>query len=116
MLLMVDAISIQGGDKLPVDDWNVDICVTASQKCLMTPPGLAFISVSEKACTKIESKKVNRSYYLDLQMYNKYIEDVYTPFTPAVSLLCALSEACYIILDAVPPARCEQHRSWDEAV
>ncbi|HMB66356.1 MAG TPA: aminotransferase class V-fold PLP-dependent enzyme, partial [Candidatus Bathyarchaeia archaeon] len=41
MLLMVDAISILGGDKLPVDDWNVDICVTASQKCLMTPPGLA---------------------------------------------------------------------------
>src|SRR5207249_2163141 len=73
MLLIVDAISILGGDKLPVDDWNVDICVTASQKCLMTPPGLAFISVSDKAWTKIKSKKVNRSYYLDLLMYQKYI-------------------------------------------
>src|SRR3989442_4996343 len=74
MLLMVDAISILGGDKLPVDEWNVDICVTASQKCLMTPPGLAFISVSDKAWTKIKSKKVNRSYYLDVQMYQKYTQ------------------------------------------
>src|SRR5690348_10927889 len=87
MLLMVDAISILGGDRLPVDDWNVDICVTASQKCLMTPPGLAFISVSDRAWSKIQSKKVDRSYYLDLPMYKKYMEDGYTPFTPAVSLL-----------------------------
>jgi len=81
MLLMVDAISILGGDKLPVDDWNVDMCVTASQKCLMTPPGLAFISVSDKAWTKIKSKKINRSYYLDLQMYQKYIQDGYAIHT-----------------------------------
>ena len=49
ILFIVDAISILGGDKLPVDDWNVDMCVTASQKCLMCPPGLSFVSVSQKA-------------------------------------------------------------------
>src|SRR6266568_4772138 len=53
ILLIVDAISILGGDKLPVDDWNVDMCVTASQKCMMCPPGLSFVSVSQKACDKI---------------------------------------------------------------
>ena len=116
MLLMVDAISILGGDNLPVDDWNVDICVTASQKCLMTPPGLAFISVSDNAWTKIKSKKVNRSYYLDLQMYKKYIEDGYTPFTPAVSLLYALNEACDMILEEGLPSRYERHRICAEAV
>ena len=116
MLLMVDAISILGGDRLPVDDWNVDICVTASQKCLMTPPGLAFISVSDKGWTKIKSKKVNRSYYLDLQMYQKYIQDGYTPFTPAVSLLYALNEACDMILEEGLPARYERHRICAEAV
>src|SRR5881296_1437939 len=116
ILLIVDAISILGGDKLPVDDWNVDICVTASQKCLMTPPGLAFISVSDKAWTKIKSKKINRSYYLDLLMYQKYIQDGYTPFTPAVTLLYALNEACDMILEEGLPARYERHRICAEAV
>jgi len=116
MLLMVDAISILAGDKLPVDDWNVDICVTASQKCLMTPPGLAFISVSERAWEKIQSKKVDRSYYLDLPMYRKYMEDGYTPFTPAVSLLYALNEACDMILEEGLPRRYERHKVCAEAV
>lgn len=48
-LFLVDAISIQGGVPLPVDEWGVDICVTGSQKCLMTPPGLALISISPRA-------------------------------------------------------------------
>jgi len=116
MLLIVDAISILGGDKLPVDDWNVDICVTASQKCLMCPPGLSFISVNEKAWEKIRSKKTKRSYYVDLVMYNKYIEDGYTPFTPAVSLLYALNEASDMILEEGLPCRYERHRICAEAV
>jgi aspartate aminotransferase-like enzyme len=115
-LLMVDAISILGGDKLPVDDWNVDVCVTASQKCLMCPPGLSFISVSEKAWTKIRSKKASRSYYLSLPMYAKYIQDGYTPFTPAVSLLYALNEACDMIIEEGLHARYERHRICAEAV
>jgi aspartate aminotransferase-like enzyme len=116
IMLMVDAISILGGDKLPVDDWNVDICVTASQKCLMCPPGLAFISVSEKAWETIRSKKAHRSYYLDLRMYKKYIEDGYTPFTPAVSLLYALNEASDMILEEGLPRRYERHRICAEAM
>src|SRR5213593_2604877 len=75
ILLMVDAISILGGDNLPVDDWNVDLCVTASQKCLMCPPGLSFVSVSEKAWEKIQTRKAKRSYYFDLLMYKKYLEE-----------------------------------------
>src|SRR5437879_286768 len=109
MLLIVDAISILGGDKLPVDDWNVDICVTASQKCLMTPPGLAFISVSDKAWTRIKAKKVSRCYYLDLVMYLQYMQDGYRPVTTAVSLLYALNEACDTSLDAELPARYERN-------
>ncbi|HZY46968.1 MAG TPA: alanine--glyoxylate aminotransferase family protein, partial [Candidatus Bathyarchaeia archaeon] len=116
ILLMVDAISILGGDRLPVDDWKVDICVTASQKCLMCPPGLAFVSVSDKAWAKIRSKKVHHSYYLDLLMYNKYMADGYTPFTPAVSLLYALNEASDLILEEGLPRRYERHRICAEAV
>ena len=116
ILLIVDAISILGGDKLPVDDWNVDMAVTASQKCLMCPPGLSFVTVSEKAWEKIESKKHHRSYYLDLPMYRKFSEDGFTPFTPAVSLFYALDEACDMILEEGLPARYERHRICAEAV
>ncbi len=116
VLLIVDAISILGGDQLPVDDWNVDVCVTASQKCLMCPPGLSFISVSEKAWEKIRSKKTNRSYYLDLQMYKKYQEDGFTPFTPAVSLIYALNEAADMILEEGLENRYERHRVCADAI
>lgn len=116
ILLMVDAISILGGDNLPVDEWNVDLCVTASQKCLMTPPGLAFISVSEKAWEKIQAKKTKTSYYFDLPMYKKYLEDGFTPFTPAVPLIYALDEATGMILQEGLKQRYERHRVCAEAV
>ncbi|NIR86889.1 aminotransferase class V-fold PLP-dependent enzyme, partial [Candidatus Bathyarchaeota archaeon] len=45
LLLVVDAISVLGGDRLPVDEWGVDVCVAGSQKCLACPPGLAMVSV-----------------------------------------------------------------------
>ena len=116
VLLMADAISILGGDKLPVDEWNVDLCVTASQKCLMCPPGLAFISVSEKAWSRIRAEKTHRSYYFDLLMWKKYQEEGYTPFTPSVPLFYALNEACEMILEEGLPNRFERHRVCAQAV
>lgn len=116
VLLMVDAISILGGDELPVDRWNVDLCVTASQKCLMCPPGLAFVSVSPKAWDKIQRKKTRRSYYFDLLMWKKYREDGFTPFTPSVPLFYGLNEACDMILEEGLPRRFERHRVCAEAV
>ena len=113
---MVDAISILGGDNLPVDDWNVDLCVTASQKCLMCPPGLSFVSVSEKAWEKIQTRKAKRSYYFDLLMYKKYLEEGFTPFTPAVSLIYALDEATGMILEEGLKQRYNRHRVCAEAI
>ncbi|TMI31047.1 alanine--glyoxylate aminotransferase family protein [Candidatus Bathyarchaeota archaeon] len=116
LLLMVDAISILGGDELPVDRWNVDVCVTASQKCLMCPPGLAFVSVSSKAWDKIQKKKTRRSYYFDLPMWKKYREEGFTPFTPSVPLFYALNEACDMILEEGLPRRFERHKVCAQAV
>src|SRR5215216_1936478 len=45
---IADAVSILGGDELPVDKWNVDICITASQKALAAPPGVSPISINER--------------------------------------------------------------------
>src|SRR5207247_5833736 len=53
-LLLVDAISGLGAMECRTDEWNIDVCVTGSQKALMLPPGLAFLSVSDKAWKAID--------------------------------------------------------------
>ncbi|MEM1573984.1 MAG: alanine--glyoxylate aminotransferase family protein [Candidatus Methanomethylicaceae archaeon] len=99
LITVVDAISILGGDDLPVDEWEIDFCITASQKCLATPPGLAIVSVSKDAWKMIEREKP-RSDYFDLIKYKKYRdEQKETPFTPAINLFYALDEAINIILE-----------------
>ncbi len=87
-ILIVDGISGLGAMECRVDDWKLDIVVTGSQKALMLPPGLAFVSVSDKAWKKIESVPP-RSFYLDLRRYKKAILESDTPFTPANTLIKA---------------------------
>jgi aspartate aminotransferase-like enzyme len=70
------------------DAWNIDVMVTGSQKALMMPPGLAFVSVSDKAWKKIDATPV-RSFYLDLRRYKKSLAESDTPFTPANTLIKA---------------------------
>jgi len=114
-LLMVDAISILGGDELPVDEWNVDVCVTGSQKCLACPPGLSLISVSENAWEKISSMK-NRPFYFDLISYKEFYEKKReTPYTPAIPLFYALDEALRIILEEGIWNRIRRHRTCAKA-
>lgn len=87
-LLLLDGISGLGAMECRVDDWRIDVCVTGSQKALMLPPGLAFVSVSEKAWRKIEATPV-RSFYFDLRRYRKSIAESDTPFTPANTMIKA---------------------------
>jgi len=87
-LLIVDAISGMGAMECKVDAWGIDVCVTGSQKALMLPPGLAFVSVSEKAWKKIDATPI-RSFYFDLRRYKKSFADSDTPFTPANTLIRA---------------------------
>jgi aspartate aminotransferase-like enzyme len=113
-LFLVDAISIQGGVELPVDDWGIDICVTGSQKCLMTPPGLALISVSTKAWDIIH--KTPRSYYFDLQLCKEFMEKNETPYTPAITLFYALDEALQMIREEGLEARFQRHTTCANAM
>ena len=87
-ILIVDGISGLGAMECRVDAWHLDIVVTGSQKALMLPPGLAFVSVSDKAWAKIEAV-APRSFYLDLRRYKKAILESDTPFTPANTLIKA---------------------------
>ncbi|OGX43970.1 MAG: class V aminotransferase [Omnitrophica WOR_2 bacterium RIFCSPLOWO2_12_FULL_51_8] len=90
--LVVDAISGLGAIDLKTDEWAVDAAVSGSQKGLMLPPGLGFITVSAKALKLVETSK-NSRYYLDLRKARKALQSVDTPFTPAITLIIALSEA-----------------------
>ncbi len=90
--LVVDAISGLGAIPLAADEWNCDVVVSGSQKGLMLPPGLAFISVSEKAWKIIEASKSPR-YYFSLKAAKKAWASTDTPFTPAITLIIALCEA-----------------------
>ena len=95
-VLVVDAISGLGAIDLKTDEWACDIVVSGSQKGLMLPPGLGFISVSAKAWKLIEVSKSPR-YYLDLRKAKKAIEKTDTPFTPAITLIIALVEVLKMI-------------------
>jgi len=75
-VLVVDAISSLGGTELPVDAWGIDVCVTASNKCLETPPGLAIISVSPRTWDMVgRHPRTNHGWYLDLRVWRWYSEN-----------------------------------------
>lgn len=96
VLLVVDAISGLGVVPCEPDQWGVDCVVAGSQKSLMVPPGLAFVSVSERAWQRVERSDLPK-YYWDFKAARKNL--YFTPFTPAISLLMALDEALTIILE-----------------
>ena len=98
-VLVVDAISGLGAVDIKTDEWTCDMVISGSQKGLMLPPGLGFISVSSKAFKLIEVSKSPR-YYFDLRKYKKAIDKTDTPFTPAITLIIALNEALGIMKEA----------------
>jgi aspartate aminotransferase-like enzyme len=92
-LLLVDAISSLGAIDLPVDAWGCDVVVTASQKGWMVPPGLAMVSVSEKAWQAQAEARMPK-YYWDFAKAKKFLDEKgQTPWTPSVSIFFALAAA-----------------------
>jgi aspartate aminotransferase-like enzyme len=89
-LLLVDAISGLGAMECRTDAWNIDVCITGSQKALMMPPGLAFVSVSDKAWRVIEKNPDPRTFYFDLKKARASLGTFDTPYTPAHTLVRAM--------------------------
>ena len=115
VFFVVDAVSNLGGDELPVDKWNVDICVTASQKALASPAGLAPISVSARA-KKFMIDNPPSTLYFNLPRYFKYYSDrTETPFTPALPLYFAFDEALDVIIEEGMFARIKRHQACAQA-
>jgi len=97
-ILVVDAISGLGAIPMFCDAWFCDVVVSGSQKGLMLPPGLGFISVSPKAWDLIGQSKCPK-YYFDLTSAKKALDKSDTPYTPAISLVVALNESLKMIKD-----------------
>ncbi|MBU4590255.1 MAG: alanine--glyoxylate aminotransferase family protein [Candidatus Omnitrophica bacterium] len=95
-VLVVDAISALGAVPLKTDEWGIDVVVSCSQKGLMIPPGLAFVSLSKKALGLVEKSTLPK-YYFNFKAYKKSIDKNDTPYTPAVNLVIGLNEALKII-------------------
>jgi aspartate aminotransferase-like enzyme len=91
-LLVVDGITGLGTTHFDVDGWGIDILIGGSQKAVMIPPGLAYLSVSDKAWAAMESSS-NPRFYFDLRKERKNQGKGETAYTPAVALVAGLGAA-----------------------
>lgn len=98
VLFVVDAISALVAHDLKADLWGVDVMVGGSQKGLMLPPGLAFVSASEKAWARNEESTAPR-FYFDFKKERASLQKNQTSFTSAVTLIIGLNEAIRMLRD-----------------
>jgi alanine-glyoxylate transaminase/serine-glyoxylate transaminase/serine-pyruvate transaminase len=102
-LFLVDCVTSFGGIEIRVDDWNIDAFYSGSQKCLSCPPGLAPVSFSDRAFTKIQERKSKvPNWYLDMSLIGQYWSGerkrVYHHTAP-INMLYALYQSLYLIFD-----------------
>lgn len=96
-LLYVDAVSGLGGSVVKTDEWHIDLCLGASQKCLSAPASMAFLSVSEPAWEIIES--VGYVGYDALLPFRSAVKNAYFPYTPYWQGTAQLHRACELLLE-----------------
>ncbi|MDR3703931.1 MAG: alanine--glyoxylate aminotransferase family protein [Candidatus Sulfopaludibacter sp.] len=109
-LLVVDSVSGLGGMEMRQDEWGIDILVSASQKCLMCPPGLGVVSMSEKAWSVVQRTGGLPRYYWDFRKARTSAGKMETPFTTPVALVAALHEALGMIHEEGLPRVLARHR------
>lgn len=109
-LILVDGISSVCSLPLETGLWDLDVVASASQKGWMLPPGLAFISFSEKAW-EAHSRSTMPKFYLDMAEYKRYYEIGQPPFTPSVSCMFALDLALDQIITEGMESVFERHAS-----
>ncbi|MFQ5923923.1 MAG: pyridoxal-phosphate-dependent aminotransferase family protein [Anaerolineales bacterium] len=102
--VMVDAVSALGGVPLSMDEWGIDICASASQKCLGAPPGLGPVAVSPRAWKIMESKPDRgHGWYLNLETWSRFADEWGRwhphPVTVATSNIYALRAGLQKLLD-----------------
>jgi len=110
-LLLVDAVTSLGGCPLKVDDWDLDVVYSGTQKCLSCPPGLAPITFSSRAQEVLDARQTKvQSWYLDMTMIQRYwgAERFYHHTAP-ISMCYALREALRLVHDEGLEVRWQRH-------
>jgi len=97
-LLIVDSVSGAGACELEVDEWGIDVLVTAAQKGWGAPPGVSMVTMSEKAWKAFDRSNLPKAYF-NLQTYKANLEKGATPATPAVTLFIALQESLRLMAE-----------------
>jgi serine---pyruvate transaminase len=115
-VLVVDAVSGLGATDLKTDEWGVDVVVSGSQKALMTPPGLAFVSVSE-AAWELSTRATNPSFYVSWRESKKALDDPspQMPWTPPVGVMLSLDKALELIREEGLDEVFKRHRVLGKA-
>jgi aspartate aminotransferase-like enzyme len=108
-LILVDAVSSLAAIDLQTDAWGIDVVASASQKALMNPPGLGFVSLSQRAWKAYEQAKMPR-FYMDLKAAKEYLERGQTPWTPALPQMFGLQVSLRTVLSEGLQASFERHR------
>jgi len=113
--LIVDAIAGIGADELRTDDWRCDVVVGGSQKGVAVPPGLSFITLSQRAWERCEKVKGTR-YYFDLRAAKRFADKGQTPWTPAISVFYALDLGLKKLNRIGMPRNWKQHKLIADAL
>jgi aspartate aminotransferase-like enzyme len=110
VLVLVDGVSSIGGMPFAFDDWGVDAAVTASQKCLMSSPGLSFVVLSERAWKANEASRLPRTYW-NLAEIRRSVTKTKpeTPGTPPVHVVLQVAAALRMIHDEGLDAVFDRH-------
>lgn len=115
-LLVVDAVSSLGSMPVEADAWGLDVVVSASQKGLMCPPGLAFLTVSDKAWHHVARRQEPTTTYFNLKRAHELAIVGQTPFTPAIGLIFGLNEALTMIHEVGIPQTYARHTILNRAL
>jgi aspartate aminotransferase-like enzyme len=107
-LFLVDTVSAFAGAPLHVDEWEIDVCLTSTQKAFALPPGMAFGAVSDATLERAKQVQFRGSYFDMLQMEKYHVKNN-TPSTPPVSLMYAADRQLSDIMAETMPARVARH-------
>ena len=117
-LFLVDAVTSLGGVDLRVDEWGIDICYSATQKCVGSPPGLSPITLSPRAVDVLRLRESPvQSFYLDLLQLERYwLTDRVYHHTASMSMIYALREALIMAVEEGLETRYERHQRNADAL
>ena len=108
-LFIVDSISGAGATEVEVDDWGIDVLVSASQKSWGAPPGVAIVTMGPRAWKAYDRSDLPKAYF-DLQQAKASLEKAQTPSTPAVTVFIALQESLKLMAEEGIASICQRHR------